>query len=195
MQNPNSPPQAIAFTSHTRKPGYVALKYDGDWNVCKETLKKELKQKGIERTFFADGEEYYQYFLKSEYNLLKLLGVITVVSILIAIFGIYALIMQSCDQHRKEIAIRKVHGAGVTDILMMFFKQYMMQVVVAAVIAFPIGYVLMKNWLEQYTRQTEITVWIYLCIFLGISLLVTLCIGWRVWRAANENPAWVIKKE
>ena len=138
VQNPNTPPQSIVFISPTQKPGHVVFKYDGDWNVCKETIKKELKQKGVEGTFFADGEEYYQYFLKSEYNLLKLLGVITVVSILIAIFGIYALIMQSCDQHRKEIAIRKVHGAGVMDILMMFFKQYMMQVVVAAVIAFPI---------------------------------------------------------
>ena len=71
----------------------------------------------------------------------------------------------------------------------------MVQVVMAAVIAFPIGYVLMKNWLEQYTRQTEISIWIYLCVFLGVSLLVTLCVGWRVWKAANENPAWVIKKE
>ena len=195
VQNPNTPPQSIVFISPTQKPGHVVFKYDGDWNVCKETIKKELKQKGVEGTFFADGEEYYQYFLKSEYNLLKLLGVITVVSILIAIFGIYALIMQSCDQHRKEIAIRKVHGAGVMDILLMFFKQYMMQVVVAAVIAFPIGYYLMKNWLEQYARQTSISLWIYLCIFLGISLLVTICIGWRVWKAANENPAWVIKKE
>ena len=77
----------------------------------------------------------------------------------------------------------------------MFFKQYMVQVALAAVIAFPIGYFLMKNWLEQYARQTSISLWIYLFIVLAISLLVTLCIGWRVWKAANENPAWVIKKE
>ena len=195
IQDPNVSPSPLLFVQSKPTSNYVAFKYDGDWNVCKNKLTEELLKKGVENVEFADGEEYYQYFLKSEYNLLKLLGVITVVSILIAIFGIYALIMQSCDQHRKEIAIRKVHGAGVTDILMMFFKQYMVQVVVAAAIAFPVGYVLMKNWLEQYARQTEISIWIYLCIFLGISLLVTLCIGWRVWKAANENPAWVIKKE
>ena len=198
VQNPKISPRPIQYlpTSDRMAPTYIAFKYNGEWKTCKKILKNAFQEKGLKSEYsFEDGEEYYQYFLKSEYNLLKLLGVITVVSILIAIFGIYALIMQSCDHHRKEIAIRKVYGAGVMDILLMFFRQYMMQVVVAAVVAFPIGYVLMKNWLEQYTRQTEIPIWIYLCIFLGISLLVTLCIGWRVWKAANENPAWVIKKE
>ena len=195
-QDPNTPVVPMIFIKESpNAPKYIVFKYDGDWNTCKKRLEEELKKKELISCRLADGEEFYQQYIKSEYNLLKLLGVITVVSILIAIFGIYALIMQSCDQHRKEIAIRKVHGAGVTDILMMFFKQYMVQVVVAAAIAFPVGYVLMKNWLEQYARQTEISIWIYLCIFLGISLLVTLCIGWRVWKAANENPAWVIKKE
>ena len=199
IQDPNRPTVPMLFTpplKDTRhSPRYIAFKYEGDWNTCKKRLEEELKKKEVSYYKLADGEEFYQQYIESEYNLLKLLGVITVVSILIAIFGIYALIMQSCDQHRKEIAIRKVHGAGVMDILLMFFKQYILQVVVAAFIAFPIGYYLMKNWLEQYARQTSISLWIYLCIFLGISLLVTLCIGWRVWRAANENPAWVIKKE
>ena len=111
------------------------------------------------------------------------------------IFGVYALMMQSCDQRQKEIAVRKVFGAKVKDILLMFFKQYMLQVVMAAFVAFPVGYFLMKNWMEQYARQTDISIWIFLCIFLGMSLLVTLCIGWRVWKVANENPAVVIKKE
>ena len=199
IQDPDTPAVPILFVpplKDTRySPHYMAFKYDGDWNTCKKRLEEELKKKEIFYYKLADGEEFYHQYIKSEHNLLKLLGIITAVSILIAIFGIYALIMQSCDQHRKEIAIRKVYGAGVMDILMMFFKEYMMQVVMAAVIAFPIGYVLMKNWVEQYTRQTEITFWIYLGIFLGISLLVTLCIGWRVWKAANENPAHVIKKD
>ena len=195
IQNPNTPPNPVLYTPAKTYKGYIAFKYDGDWKDCKEKLTEEIRKKGVIYIDFADGEEHYQACLKSEYNLLKLLGVITIASILIAIFGIYALIMQSCDQHQKEIAVRKVFGAQVVDILLMFFKQYMIQVVVAAVIAFPVGYYLMKNWLQQYARQTEISFWIYLAIFVGISLLVTLCIGWRVWKAANENPAAVIKKE
>ena len=204
VQNPKMSTKPIMFSpfksmqnsSVGKKKAYVAFKYDGEWSTCKNILQKELRDKDVHGALkFADGEEYYQSFLKSEYNLLKLLSVISIVSILIAIFGVYALMMQSCDQRQKEIAVRKVFGAKVKDILLMFFKQYMLQVVMAAFVAFPVGYFLMKNWMEQYARQTDISIWIFLCIFLGMSLLVTLCIGWRVWKVANENPAVVIKKE
>lgn len=196
VQNPRTEPLPIVYGRFRSNYGrHVAFKYEGDWETCRKKLEEQLLERGVKNISFADGEKHYDYFLKSEYNLLKLLAVITLVSILIAVFGIYAMIMQLCDQHQKEIAIRKVYGAKVSDILLMFFKQSMMQVAIAAVIAFPIGYFLMKNWLEQYARQTSISLWIYLFIFLAISLLVTLCIGWRVWKAANENPALVIKKE
>ena len=196
VQNPRTEPLPIVYGRFRSNYGrHVAFKYEGDWETCRKKLEEQLLERGVKNISFADGEKHYDYFLKSEYNLLKLLAVITLVSILIAVFGIYAMIMQSCDQHQKEIAIRKVYGAKVSDILLMFFKLYMVQVALAAVIAFPIGYFLMKNWVEQYARQTSISLWIYLFIVLAISLLVTLCIGWRVWKAANENPAWVIKKE
>ena len=206
VQNPKTEPLPIIYCRYTpykiefngaliNMERHVAFKYEGDWETCRNKLEEQLLERGVKDISFADGEKHYDYFLKSEYNLLKLLAIITIVSILIAVFGIYAMIMQSCDQHQKEIAIRKVYGAKVSDILLMFVKQYMMQVAIAAVIAFPVGYFLMKNWLEQYARQTSISLWIYLFIFIAISLLVTLCIGWRVWKAANENPALVIKKE
>ena len=133
--------------------------------------------------------------MTSEFNLLKLLNIVTIISVLIALFGVYALILQECERQRKNIAIRKVYGAQVKDILMMFFKQYMLQVVIAAAFAFPIGYALMKRWLENYSRQTSIGIEVFLGIFIGMTFLVMLCIGWHVWRAANENPASAVKKE
>mgnify|MGYP006385172329 FL=1 len=144
---------------------------------------------------FREGETVYDEYIQSETNLCKLLGSITIVSLCIALFGIYALIVQSCERHRKEIAIRKVNGAHVSDILGMFFKQYMLQVVVASVIAFPIGYLLMKKWLENYTRQIEIGIGTFAILFVAATLLVALCITYQVWKAANENPADVVKSE
>ena len=69
----------------------------------------------------------------------------------------------------------------------------MLLLVIAALVAFPIGYACMKPWLEQYVLQTEISWWLFASIFLGIALLVTLCIGWRVWKTANARPADEIK--
>ena len=51
------------------------------------------------------------------------------------------------------------------------------------------------NVLENYVEQTPISAWIYIVIFAGMAVLIALCIGWRVWRAANENPAEVVKSE
>ena len=57
------------------------------------------------------------------------------------------------------------------------------------------NFVLMKYWLQGYSRQTSIGIEVFLGIFIGMALLVLLCIGWHVWRAANENPATAVKKE
>ena len=196
-QSPTKPIAPMVFFAQRRESQnrYIAFTYTGDFNPHEKAISDMLNKEGIKYFSIKDGERTYDEYLKSENNLLKLLGIVTLVSLLIALFGIYALIVQSCEQHRKGIALRKVHGAQVKDILTMFFKQYMVQVLVASAIAFPVGYALMKRWLEGYSRQTEISLWIFLAIFVGVSVLVMLCIGWRVWKAANENPADAVKSE
>ena len=164
---------------------------EGQKQVLRDKLKAHLKEKGF-RYFSSDLydlTEEYSKLLTSEDNLQKLLTITTSVCILIALFGVWSMIMLTCEQRRKEIAVRKVHGATVGDILRMFFGEYMALLGVAAVVAFPVGYVCMKPWLEQYVVQTEISWWIYAGILAGMALLVSLCIGWRVWKAANSHPA------
>ena len=137
----------------------------------------------------------YDSYLVSETLLLHLLSFVSVVCMLVSAFGIFSMVTLGCERRRKEIAIRKVNGARVGDILRLFAREYLGLLVVACVVAFPVGYVLMRRWLESYVEQTPISVWIYLVIFAGMALLIALCIGWRVWRAANENPAEVVKSE
>ena len=192
-QPPSEPVRAVFFRPTLLKnPNSVAFKYSGDFVACKTAIEKAFEEHLF---YLKDGETVYKSYLTSELNLLKLLNIITAISVLIALFGVYALILQECERQRKNIAIRKVYGAQIKDILMMFFKEYMLQVALAAAFAFPIGYVLMKHWLQGYSRQTSIGIEVFLGIFVGMSLLVLLCIGWHVWRAANENPATAVKKE
>lgn len=137
----------------------------------------------------------YNAYLKAEHLLMRLLAFVSTVCILVSAFGIFSMITLSCERRRKEVAIRKVNGARVGDILGLFAREYLLLLAAAAVVAFPVGYVLMKRWLESYVEQTPLSWWLYAVIFLGMALLVALCIGWRVWRAANENPAEVVKRE
>lgn len=114
---------------------------------------------------------------------------------LISVFGIYSLVTLTCEQRRKEIAIRKVNGATVGDILKIFSKEYVLLLFSSALVAFPVSYVVMKKWIETYNRQTDIDLGIFVGIWMGVAFIIALSIGHRVWKASNENPAVVIKSE
>ena len=101
----------------------------------------------------------------------------------------------ACERRRKEIAIRKVNGATVKDILVLFFREYALMLAVSALIAFPASWWAMKRWIENYNRQAEIGILPCLIIFAGVAACVAACIGHRIWKTANENPAEVVKSE
>ena len=173
----------------------IIFKYQGyEWKTLKNKYEEYAKQ--YEGGFIEIGntEEHFETYLIDEKNLQKLLHITTSVCILIALFGVWSMIMLTCEQRRKEIAVRKVFGATTKDILDMFFLEYMSLQGVAALMAFPIGYACMKPWLEQYVVQTSIPWWIYVGIFMAVALLVALCVGWRVWKTAKAHPADEIAK-
>ena len=177
--------------------GQILIKFhDGKWKELKQQIDSIFNREYPEvRYKLFNTEEEYAGYLKSENALVKLLSFVAVVCVLIAAFGIFSLITLSCEQRRKEIAVRKVNGATIRNITIMFVKEYMLLLTIAAVIAFPVGYVLMKLWLENYVERTVISAWIYFAIFGGIMIVIFACIGWRVWQAARQNPAEVIKSE
>lgn len=169
---------------------------EGSWHECRkaiEVMHKEDFPNAYLRLF--NEEEEYDKYLRSESALMKLLTFVSLVCILISLFGIFSLVTLSCEQRRKEIAIRRVNGAQVYHILHLFFREYLLLLATAVIIAFPVGYVLMKQWIDRYVRQTPIEVWIYVAIFGIIGFFILLCIGCRVWKAVLQNPAEVIKNE
>jgi len=139
-------------------------------------------------------ETYARMYLTSEKNLAKLFSIVSIICLLISIFGIYSLASLTCEQRRKEIAIRKINGATMKDILNLFFKEFFILLGIGLVIAFPIGYYVMQLWLEQYSRQVPMGPLLFLGIALALALVIILTIIFRVWRAASANPAQVIKE-
>lgn len=176
----------------------ILFKYkEGTWNECREALEflyhTECSPEKILR--LNSEEEVYNNYLRSEEMLTHLLSFASLVCILTAMFGIYSLVTLTCEQRRKEIAIRKVNGATVWSILFLFFREYLGLLCIAALFAFPITYVIIKQWILNYVRQVSISPTPFIVIFIGLALIVMAGISWRVWKAANENPAEVIKNE
>lgn len=112
-------------------------------------------------------EKEYDKYLRSEDALMKLLSIVSLTCVIISIFGVFSLVTLSCEQRQKEIAIRKVNGAQVCHILRMFFQEYLLLMTISAVVAFPIGYVVMSHWIESYVRRTTMDGWIYISILLS----------------------------
>jgi len=173
----------------------VIFKYTN--RTVAETKLKELVEKDFPefQIWIYDEEEAYKKFFKSEKNLIMMLNIMSAVCVLISIFGFFSLVSLSCEEKRKEIAIRKVNGADIHDIIAIFFKEYSLLLAIGAAIAFPLGYYIMKNWLEQYMNKTTIDAWIYAAILLAFATIIVICVGWRVYKTSRENPADVVKSE
>ena len=195
---PTMPAIAMAFTGVKERysPQNLIKFQEGRWKELEQQVSRLVEEEYPNvRYELINTEEYYDNYLEAEHLLVKLLGAVSLVCILISAFGIFSLVTLSCEQRRKEIAIRKVNGARIGDILRMFAREYLCLLAVASLLAFPIGYSLMKQWLQNYVKQTSISLWIYVAILAGVAVVIALCIGWRVWQAARQNPAEVVKSE
>ena len=176
----------------------VFFKYkEGTWAQCKRALEEMCAEEKATGGIFHiyNEEETYNAYLRAEDMLTRLLSFASVICVFIAIFSIYSLVTLTCEQRRKEIAIRKVNGATVKDILLMFFREYLTMLTIAGIVAFPVTYAIIKRWTEGYIRQMDISIWPFLLVFVGLLAIVIISISWRVWQAANENPADVVKSE
>jgi putative ABC transport system permease protein len=116
-------------------------------------------------------------------------------AILICCLGIFALSLFASQQRTKEIGIRKVNGAKVSEILNMLNKDFIKWVIMAIVIAIPMAYFAMNKWLENFAYKTELSWWIFALaglLALGISLLT---VSWQSWKAATRNPVEALRYE
>ena len=166
----------------------------GTWPALRDSIHSRYYEGNNVYWNLRNVEQEFNNLLHSEDKLLGLFYIITGVCILIALFGVYSLITISCEQRRKEIAVRKVFGAKAKDILQLFFREQLIILLLSAIVSFPIAYVCIKPWLEGYIHQVKIPLWLCPVIFVSFTLLVALCVGWRVWKTAKAHPADEIAK-
>ena len=151
----------------------------------------------------APGEPFAFSFLdtalQKEYasvaKTLKLLMLFSVLAIVVAALGLFGLTAFAFEQRTKEIGIRKVNGAKTSEILTLLNKDFMRRVVVAFVIATPVAYYAMNEWLANFAYKTHLRWWIFVLaglLALGIALLT---MSWQSWRAATRNPVEALRYE
>ena len=117
------------------------------------------------------------------------------IAILISILGLFGISLLLINGKTKEIGIRKVNGAKVSEILAMLNKDFVKWILIAFIIATPIAYYAMNKWLENFAYKTELSWWIFALagvLAMGIALLT---VSWQSWRAARRNPVEALRYE
>ena len=140
-------------------------------------------------------DDHYENFIKSEKNLLKLLLVAVIICLLVSLFGLYSYISLITHKRRKEIAVRKINGATVKDIIMIFLKEYALILIVGGVIGFSISYILSYYWLRNYSVRIDPSIMMYLGLMLIFSIAMLSAVWFSIYKASIQNPAEVIKDE
>ena len=141
---------------------------------------------------FFDNELEMVY--QREDKLSTLIAMFSFLSIVISIIGVFGLVLFETQYRRREIGIRRVHGASVGGILRMFNRKYLYIVAICSAVAIPVSHYIISRWMEQYVYRVEMSWWVY-ALAVGVILLITIVtVSLRSWRAANENPTESIMK-
>ena len=136
---------------------------------------------------FIDEQLALQY--QTEDKLSTLVTMFSLLSIIISIIGVFGLVLFETQYKRREIGIRRIHGASTMGILKMFNKKYLYIVAICSAIAIPISYYIIDRWMQQFVYRTEMSVWVYVVAVLTITIITVATVSLRSWKAANENPS------
>ena len=158
----------------------------------KNKWEKYFPDKIFNYTFISDEfEQLHSNYTKTA----NIIDFFTIVSLFITAFGLFVMTWYSVERRTKEIGIRKVNGAKVSEILTLLNKDFVKWVIIAFILATPVAWFAMHKWLENFAYKTNLSWWIFALaglLALGIALLT---VSWQSWKAATRNPVEALRYE
>lgn len=175
---------------------YIRMSAGTDVHAAVKHIRKTLSD--IDPSYPFDVEFYDSIFnqlYQKEEIFRKLTTLFSMLAIILSLVGVFGLVIFDTQYKRKEIAIRKVHGSSITQILQMLNKQYIYIVCICFLIAGPIAYFMAKKWLESFAYKTPLYGWVFMVALLFILIITIGTVTFQSWRTANSNPINSLKSE
>ena len=193
-------PWALFYTTsktYTMPTSFVSVRLKpGDYS------KALNKIQAIWKTFIPDNpfeysflDRQYDALYKTDQTIGKVFTVFTFLSITVACLGLLGLAMYTAERRTKEIGIRKVLGASVQNVVGMLSKDFLKLVLIASVIAFPVAWYAMNNWLQDFAYKTEISWWVFALSTGIVTAIALITIGFQSVKAAMGNPIESLRSE
>jgi len=140
-------------------------------------------------------DDNFDAFYRKETQQAKGIAAFSVIALLITCMGLIGQVFQACLVRRKEIAIRKVFGAGIMDIMALFNLTFVKWFIVAFVVAVPVAYYFMNQWLQTFAYKTPLSWWVFALAGAATLAITLIVVSWQCWSVAKANPAEAIKAE
>jgi putative ABC transport system permease protein len=154
---------------------------------------KNYSKKYPAEYFFVD--ENFNSKYEAEDKRLKIFGYFSVVAIIVACLGLFGLVSYSIEQRTKEIGIRKVIGASTLQVAYVLIKSYILLILLAIVIAIPVAYIYMDEWLKDFAYHINPEIKYFLLAVLIAVFIALSTMFWQAMRAAWLNPATSLRYE
>ena len=132
---------------------------------------------------------------KRESDMAKLISLFGLIIIIIAIMGVYGLIIFNTRYKVKEIAIRKVNGSTIREIMVMLNRGLLILLSASFVISVIIAYFVIVKWGEQFAYKAPVSWWLFALAGVLVAIITVATVSWQSWRAATANPVNALKNE
>ncbi|MEO7393534.1 MAG: ABC transporter permease [Chitinophagaceae bacterium] len=197
-QNPYQPVKQSFFYQRKGNLGSINIKVAPTASMAdaisaiKTIFTKYNPQQPLEYGFV---DELYAKNFDTEVHVGKLATIFAVLAIFISCLGVFGMASFTAEQRTKEIGIRKVIGATVFNIWKLLSKDFVRLVIIAFVIAVPLSYYFMYNWLQNYEYRTAISWWVFAAAGIGALLITLLTVSFQAIKAAIANPVKSLRTE
>lgn len=182
--------------SQNQPVSYIRIKAGADIDQIISHIRATVRE--LDASYPIDIEFYdtiFNQLYQREENLKQMITLFSSLAILISLAGVFSLVMFEAIYRRKEVAIRRVMGSTVGEILRMFGKGYVYTVGICFVVAAPAAYWAVSTWLEHFAYKTPLHIWVFFIAF-AIVLFITLAtVVYQSWQAATMNPVNNLRNE
>lgn len=198
MESPYEPIAPTIFYYSGEKASMMNLRVNPSMGTAEalkriEPVVKSVVPAAVFSYKFID-DEYAAKFSQEE-RVGTLAGIFAVLAIFISCLGLFALASFMAERRTREIGIRKVMGASVATLWRMLSKEFVVLVLLSCLIAIPVGYYFMQNWLQKYEYHTEISFWIFLVTCLTTFVITLITVSYQALKASMMNPISSLRSE